>query len=71
MDEVTAKFVEITKAYKLSVWLLLRRAPFVHVSPLRLTDPTICENYEKCGPTNGRRRDLMLGFSLPALVRIW
>ena len=52
MDEVAAKFVEITKAYKLSVWLLLCYTSFVHTSPLRLTDSTILENY---GHPDGRQ----------------
>ena len=47
MDEVTAKFVEITQAYKSLVRLLFYHTSFVHTSPIRLTDPTIRENYER------------------------
>ena len=55
MDEVAAKFVKITKAYKSSVWLLLCHPSFLHISPLRLTAPTIRENYEKYGHFGGRK----------------
>ena len=64
MDEVAAKFVEITKAYKSSVWLLLCRISFVHISPLRLTDPTIRENYEKYGHPDGRQ-EMSMGIAIP------
>ena len=59
VDEVAAKFVEIVKAYKSSVWLLLSR--------LKLTDPNIRENCEKYGHLMAVYT-LIFGISLPVVV---
>ena len=67
VDEVAAKFVEIAKAYKSSVWLLLSRISFVHVSLLKLTDPNIRENCEKYGHLMAVYT-LIFGISLPVVV---
>ena len=62
-DEVAAKFVEITKAYKSSVGLF-PPCPFAQISKFRLTDETIRENYEKYGHPDGRQ-ELSMGIAIP------